>query len=881
MGKRFVSGITLGLLFIGMLTLAFSSGSWPRIWSVHDRQQLVVAATSLMSASAEVRFDPKKYAFITESYREWGVGVGYRFNATVELYDVAELMAWQVRVYFNNTILNATNAYYHPDEPIHTVSHMPLSPVIKNDYNATHGYVQQGISAIYPNYVNVTAENYPEGVGIFIIEFKILNAPSNGDSFECNLVLDNLYTYLLWKDGETEITCEKVDGWYCIKDPTKVPINYPTIQKAINALDPSVTEPIKNAIFVYNGTYYENVVVNKTVMLLGQNPMTTIINGSGGKCIHIDRKDNVVIDGFTVAGGSHGVFIYNSRYTTITANNFRENNYGIYVFSENGYCDNGIVEGSNVTGNNYGIYAYGLAGEWVRFNIDLWKVVRNNISGNVHGIYAFACGGWWGYPYSSYINRWIIKDNYIAENNGYGIYAYGSTAYVMSYKCDLWLVYRNTISLNGEAGVSTGQQADGWTIDSNNITKNKYGIHLGGRDNVLRRNDMNNNTYNFGVDPSSSIQDVDASNTVNGKPVYYWINKVGSQVPTDAGYIALVDSANITVGNFNLSHNKQGIMLIRTKNTTLENIYVSKDMYGIYLQESSNFTIYSSQAINNTYGIYLQDSANGTLSYDKAISNTYGIYLKNSSNSTITGNNVEENAYGVYLSESSNNTFYHNNFDQNTKQALTEGTSVNAWDKGYPSGGNYWSDHTGPDECKGIYQNETGNDGIVDANMTISQNNIDYYPLSAPWSSPIHILMPGNTTYRELACEEGNINLTFTLDFTASWIGYSLDGQANVTITGNTTLTDLAYGPHHIIVYANDTSGNMYSSAKVYFTITFLTDLNYDRTVDVKDLAMTCYAYGSVPGEPRWKCKLDVNRDGIIDIEDIAMVAEDYGKTWY
>ncbi len=119
------------------------------------------------------------------------------------------------------------------------------------------------------------------------------------------------------------------------------------------------------------------------------------------------------------------------------------------------------------------------------------------------------------------------------------------------------------------------------------------------------------------------------------------------------------------------------------------------------------------------------------------------------------------------------------------------------------------------------------------------------------------------------------------MEFEPSWIGYSLDSDANVTIAGNTSFRVLSCGYHHIIVYANDTVGNMYSSAKAYFAVTFLTDLNYDRIVNVKDLAKTTYAYGSLLGDPRrWNVVADVNCDYIIDIEDIAIVAVDYGKTW-
>lgn len=77
----------------------------------------------------------------------------------------------------------------------------------------------------------------------------------------------------------------------------------------------------------------------------------------------------------------------------------------------------------------------------------------------------------------------------------------------------------------------------------------------------------------------------------------------------------------------------------------------------------------------------------------------------------------------------------------------------------------------------------------------------------------ISILSPQNTTYSTT-----DVPLTFTVNETTNWIGYSLDGQANVTITGNTTLTVLSNGPHHLKVYANDTYGNI-GSDYTYFTV--------------------------------------------------------------
>ena len=78
----------------------------------------------------------------------------------------------------------------------------------------------------------------------------------------------------------------------------------------------------------------------------------------------------------------------------------------------------------------------------------------------------------------------------------------------------------------------------------------------------------------------------------------------------------------------------------------------------------------------------------------------------------------------------------------------------------------------------------------------------------------ISILSPQNTTYTTTS-----VPLTFTVSEAISWIGYTLDGQANMTITGNTTLTGLSDGTHSLIVYAKDTAGNTGASEIVYFSI--------------------------------------------------------------
>jgi len=64
-------------------------------------------------------------------------------------------------------------------------------------------------------------------------------------------------------------------------------LDYATIQEAVNAnetLD-------RHSIFVDAGIYYENIVVNKSIRLVGEDKETTIINGNDtGNVVYITSE---------------------------------------------------------------------------------------------------------------------------------------------------------------------------------------------------------------------------------------------------------------------------------------------------------------------------------------------------------------------------------------------------------------------------------------------------------------------------------------------------------------------------------------------------------------------------------------------------------------
>lgn len=124
-----------------------------------------------------------------------------------------------------------------------------------------------------------------------------------------------------------------------------VPEDYSTIQEAINHANEGDT------IYVKAGTYYENVVVNKTLSLIGENRETTFIDGNGtgtgiwvGK--HIQRTSNVTIRGLTIRNGEYGMRYENTSNSMITESIIENQTCGILAGGEgstNNTINNNII----------------------------------------------------------------------------------------------------------------------------------------------------------------------------------------------------------------------------------------------------------------------------------------------------------------------------------------------------------------------------------------------------------------------------------------------------------------------------------------------------------------------------------------------------------
>lgn len=244
--------------------------------------------------------------------------------------------------------------------------------------------------------------------------------------------------------------------------------------------------------------------------------------------------------------------------------------------------------------------------------------------------------------------------------------------------------------------------------------------------------------------------------------------------------------------------------------------------YGIRLDTGGNAVFNNNiENSNHAIGIFGMSSSNNVYA-NTVVNNVGGLELfGQGSNNVFHDNYVANNDYGVLLSRTylmspgKNNTAYHNNFVNNTEQINNDQTYYGNYGSEasiYPAGdydngkeGNYWSDYQGEDK------NE---DGLGDAPYVVNGVIKDHYPLMQPWGAPnISIFSLENTTYN------GSVFLNFTVSKLTSWIGYSLDGLDNVTITGNTAFTGLSNGVHNITLYAEDMFENTGTSETITFTI--------------------------------------------------------------
>jgi hypothetical protein len=109
---------------------------------------------------------------------------------------------------------------------------------------------------------------------------------------------------------------------------------------------------------------------------------------------------------------------------------------------------------------------------------------------------------------------------------------------------------------------------------------------------------------------------------------------------------------------------------------------------------------------------------------------------------------------------------------------------------------------------------------VSPSNDHIKPSYSDTVYFSIDLTSPkVTILSPANQTYTVANITETSIPLDFTVDENALQVLLGLDGQNDMAIDRNTTLTGLSIGLHNVTVKAVDLAGRVGASETVNFTI--------------------------------------------------------------
>ena len=216
--------------------------------------------------------------------------------------------------------------------------------------------------------------------------------------------------------------------------------------------------------------------------------------------------------------------------------------------------------------------------------------------------------------------------------------------------------------------VSYGTSITNTTMSGNNF--HVMGIYIQGQNIQLRSNTIT------------------TDNLVNGKPLYYFEGCSGTNLNgVPVGQLIVVNCTNFQASNLRIDNVVEGIVMISVHGASVTNV-----------------------TLNVIW---------------------YGVLASNSDHVTIAGNNVTDD-YGIQFYSTSNMLVYHNNFLCASSWCDTptdyQGTN-NLWDNGYPSGGNFWWNYPGVDNCSGPQQNVCPDpDSIGD-----TAYGLDRYPLMKPF----------------------------------------------------------------------------------------------------------------------------------------------------
>lgn len=563
-------------------------------------------------------------------------GLAIRDNVTISLNvtNVVNLFDWQVALKFNATVLNLTGLWI-PEDTVFA-DHYVFSPDPMFGKDAIDGsdYVIYSSTLVGSDSVNVSA-----GV-LFRANFTGLNAgvTSLMLATKGNPVYTDFHTtfYSQLQDSEGAANGEELPF---VGESGVAVVGLATFL-TLAATDGGTTNPAPDIYMFLN-----NSLVSVTAMpQLGYDFIRWEFDGANMSSVN---PFEVIMD---VNHTLNALFAPHFPVTWIVSKSGPANFTSIQEA-----IDSQLVEYSDIVYVKSGIYyeKVGLTKELtlVGEDKDTTIIDGNGTAGTVVSVYGNFSGftvrnGEYGIdveaiyvrgplpPGGHFEDTARIDGNRIIDNTVGGV-TVGSIFYNKIPRDTNTTVSNNYIANNSIYGIHIWDASNNLVVN-NTIENNGYGIDFYGNshNNTLRNNNMVDNKYNFGIILRGETtnyfattqapfldNDVDASNRVNSKSVYYWIDHHNAQVPSDAGYVLLYNCTNISVNHCTLSNNIEGILVMMSNNTTFSENTIANNAYGIYVAlRSSNNSLTGNHLVDNIYGVILGGFSKYTMMRSNSIS---------------------------------------------------------------------------------------------------------------------------------------------------------------------------------------------------------------------------------------------------------------------
>jgi parallel beta-helix repeat protein len=448
----------------------------------------------------------------------------------------------------------------------------------------------------------------------------------------------------------------RYSNWLSYKDPDAQYLNITTNWNGNTTLNKGLIVngnlTIENATVTLNNSFGQNYIlvsgnltlVNSTFVNNKGNFTILYLNGTNGSIIDskfvgqkglvLQSERGMSLENNTITRGKSGLIITGGKYYKISNSKITWNGWsGYYQFSDGG---------SNSSSNSslfIGIHIITLDGDNLFLNSASHNTIKNceitgsdnigihlrsssnnnisqcDISNQYVGVDLYLSN-------SNTLNDLTISNNYIGASlsnseknsiNGSIVTSNINNGFEL-YEASYNSITRNTMNSNGGAGINLRRNSMENLLSNNTISENGWrgmSFYQAPRNTLIRNKLENNNESNLKVAEfpigESMEQYIDDTNTVNGKPIYYFYGLTEEVIEfLDAGHITLAHSDNVIIQFSNVT-NGDGVSFVYNTDSIVQYCNISNNLFGIYSQGGSNYTINLCNFMDNIEQVH-QDS---------------------------------------------------------------------------------------------------------------------------------------------------------------------------------------------------------------------------------------------------------------------------------